>query len=121
MVDKINLKQKLSLFEERWSPRIIGQMNDAHLKLVKLQGEFVWHHHEETDELFYVVQGTLLMHFRDKTVELGEGELIIVPKMIEHKPEAIEECHVMLFELAGTLNTGTAEKGELTQEELQWI
>ena len=102
----INLNQKLMLFSEHWSPKIIAQMNDYHFKLAKVQGEFVWHDHPETDEVFIVVNGQLEIHFRDGSVTLNEGELFVVPKGIEHKPVAKEECHILLVEPAGTVNTG---------------
>ncbi len=105
-MDKVNLAQKLALFDERWSPKIVGEVNDCEVKLVKLQGEFVWHAHEREDELFLVLKGRLRMRFRDREVEVGEGEMIIVPRGTEHLPVAEEEVHVLLFEPATTLNTG---------------
>jgi mannose-6-phosphate isomerase-like protein (cupin superfamily) len=102
----INLQGKLSRFSEHWSPKIIAQMNDYHFKLVKVQGEFVWHDHPETDEVFLVVSGKLDIHFRDGVVTLSEGELYVVPKGVEHKPVAEAECHILLVEPAGTVNTG---------------
>lgn len=106
MIEKIDLVAKLALFEERWSPRIVGEVADMHVKLVKLQGEFVWHEHEREDELFLVLKGRLTMRFRDGEVAVGEGEMIIVPKGVEHMPVAAEETHVLLFEPKTTLNTG---------------
>jgi mannose-6-phosphate isomerase-like protein (cupin superfamily) len=117
-MEKINLDQKLSLFSDHWNPRIVGELNGQHVKLAKLKGEFVWHHHEHEDELFYVVKGKLRMEFRDKTVEIEPGEMIVVPKGMEHKPIAMEEVHVMLFEPASTLNTGNIEN-ERTRKELE--
>ena len=102
----INLQEKLSKFSEHWSPKIIAQMNDYHIKLAKVQGEFVWHDHPETDEVFLVVKGTLDIHFRDGIISLNEGELYVVPKGVEHKPVADVECHILLIEPAGTVNTG---------------
>jgi mannose-6-phosphate isomerase-like protein (cupin superfamily) len=102
----INLKEKLGKFSEHWSPKIIAQMNDYHFKLAKVQGEFVWHDHPETDETFLVIQGKLDILFRDGKVTLEKGEMYIVPKGVEHKPVAIEECHILLIEPAGTINTG---------------
>ena len=102
----INLQEKLSKFSEQWSPKIVAQMNDYHIKLAKVQGEFVWHDHPETDEVFLVVKGKLDIHFRDGKVSLGEGEMYVVPKGIEHKPVAEIECHILLIEPAGTVNTG---------------
>ena len=105
-MEKINLLEKFSRFTDHWSPKIAGELNGQHVKLVKFKGEFVWHHHEAEDELFLVVRGNFRMEFRDKSVELNEGEFIIVPKGIEHKPVADDEVWVLLFEPASTLNTG---------------
>ena len=105
-LDPINLQSKLSKFSEHWSPRIIAQMNDYHFKVVKVQGEFVWHDHPETDEVFLVLKGMLDIHFRAGHVELNEGEMYVVPRGVEHKPIANEECHLLLVEPAGTVNTG---------------
>lgn len=102
----INFREKLAKFSEHWSPKIIAQMNHYHFKIVKVQGEFVWHDHPETDEVFIVLQGQLEIQFRDGTVTLKEGEMFVVPKGLEHKPVAEQECHVLLVEPAGTLNTG---------------
>jgi len=119
-MEKINLNQKLSLFSDHWNPRIVGELNGQHVKLAKLKGEFVWHHHDQEDELFYVVKGKLRIEFRDKTVDIMPGEMIIVPKGVEHKPVAEEEVHVMLFEPATTLNTGNIEN-ERTRKELEQL
>ena len=119
-VDKISLSEKQALISEYWSPKIIGELNGQHVKLAKLKGEFVWHHHDEEDELFYVIKGRLQVLFRDREVTLGPGELMIVPKGVEHKPVAQEEVEVMLFEPASTVNTGNAP-GTLTRENLEWI
>ena len=108
-MEKVNLAQKLSLFSDYWKPKIVGQINDFHVKLVKLKGEFVWHHHDAEDELFLVLRGTMLMRFRDRDVEVGEGEFIIVPHGVEHMPVANEDVHVMLLEPASTLNTGNVQ------------
>jgi mannose-6-phosphate isomerase-like protein (cupin superfamily) len=102
----INLQNKLSKFSEHWSPKIIAQMNDYHFKLAKVQGEFVWHDHPETDEVFLVMKGQLEIHLRDGIVTLNEGEMYVVPKGVEHKPVAGNECHILLIEPAGTVNTG---------------
>ena len=102
----VNLQDKLSKFSEHWSPKIIAQMNDYHFKVVKVQGEFVWHDHPETDEVFLVLKGRLEIHLRDDVVTLNEGEMYIVPKGVKHKPVAESECHVLLVEPAGTVNTG---------------
>ena len=119
-VDKVNLAEKFSLFDERWNPKIVGELNDQHIKLVKLLGEFVWHHHEEEDELFLVVRGRFRMEFRDRHVWIEEGEFIVVPHGVEHRPVAEEEAHVLLFEPASTLNTGNV-RDELTVAELDRI
>jgi mannose-6-phosphate isomerase-like protein (cupin superfamily) len=117
-MEKINLDQKLSLVSDYWNPGIIGELNGQHVKLAKLKGEFVWHHHEHEDELFYVVKGKLKIEFRDKAVEINSGEMIIVPRGVEHKPSAEDEVHIMLFEPASTRNTGNVEN-ERTLNELQ--
>lgn len=119
-MDKINLVQKFGLFNEYWSPRIIGELNDSHIKLAKLKGEFDWHHHENEDEMFFVVQGQLTITFRDKAVVLDKGELIVIPKGVDHLPVAAEEVHVMLIEPKGTLNTGNVVT-EKTKEKLERI
>lgn len=105
-MEKINLNHKFSLFQDYWNPRIIGEINDSYVKLAKFKGEFVWHHHENEDELFLVIKGSLLMRFRDKEVKLEEGEFIIVPRGVEHLPIAGSETHVILLEPKTTLNTG---------------
>ncbi len=119
-MDKVNLKEKLSLFQEHWQPKIVGELNGQLVKLVKFQGPFVWHQHEAEDELFYVVAGRFRMEFRDRAVWLEPGEFLIVPRGIEHRPVADEETHVLLFEPATTLNTGDAG-GERTVTELARI
>ncbi len=116
----IKIQEKFSKFSEHWSPKIIAQMNDYHLKIAKIQGEFVWHNHPETDEVFIVIQGEMQIAFRDGVATLKEGEMLVVPKGIEHKPIAEDECHIMMIEPAGTLNTGDVG-GDLTVEELEWI
>lgn len=102
----INFEEKLSKFSEHWLPKIVAQMNDYHFKVVKVQGEFVWHDHPETDEVFVVLNGQLEIQFRDGKVTLNEGEMFVVPKSVEHKPVAENECHILLVEPAGTVNTG---------------
>ena len=102
----INLKEKLSKFSEHWSPKIIAQMNDYHFKVVNVQGEFVWHDHPETDEVFLVLKGQLEIELRDGNVNLNEGEMFVVPRGVEHRPVAVSECHILLIEPAGTVNTG---------------
>ncbi len=106
LMDKVNLAQKLALFGDYWSPKIVGELNGQYVKLAKLKGEFVWHRHENEDELFLVLAGKLALQMRDKTVDLREGEFAIVPRGVEHRPVAQDECHVLLFEPASTLNTG---------------
>ncbi|WP_375580703.1 cupin domain-containing protein [Marivirga tractuosa] len=117
---KVNLEQKFSLFSEHWSPKIVGELNGQHVKLAKLKGEFVWHKHDEEDELFFVVKGSFKMEYRDRAVEVNENEFLIVPKGVEHKPVAEEEVWVMLFEPTSTLNTGDA-KSDLTKNDLDSI
>jgi mannose-6-phosphate isomerase-like protein (cupin superfamily) len=108
-VQKVNLSQKLGLFSERWSPKIVGELNGQQVKLAKLAGEFVWHHHADEDELFLVLRGRLAIHLRDRVIDLSEGEFFIVPRGVEHKPVAEEETHVLLLEPASTRNTGNVE------------
>lgn len=119
-LEKVNLEQKFSLFTEHWSPKIVGELNGQHVKLAKLKGEFVWHKHDEEDELFLVVKGSFKMEYRDRTVEVKENEFLIVPKGVEHKPVAEKEVWVMLFEPASTLNTGDTES-EMTKKDLERI
>ena len=119
-MEKVNLAEKLALFADHWNPKIVGDLNGQQVKLVKFQGEFVWHHHDTEDELFLVVQGRFCMEFRDRQVWLEAGEFLIVPHGIEHRPVAEEEVQVLLFEPATTLNTGNA-KSNLTVEQLQKI
>lgn len=113
----VNVKNKLEKVNEYWSPKIVGELNDDKVQVVKLKGEFVWHKHEVEEELFFVIKGKLLIHFRDRTEEINEGEFLIVPKGIEHKPEAKEEVHIVLIEPKGTVNTGDAVNSELTAKE----
>ena len=117
---RINLAEKLSLFSSHWDPKIIAGLNGQHVKLVKIQGEVVWHSHEHEDELFLVVQGGFQMQFRDRSVDLGEGDLIVVPRGVEHRPVATQECSILLFEPASTVNTGTAG-GTRTVAQPDWI
>lgn len=106
--DAINFRDKLSLLSEQWSPRVVAEMNDYQFKLVKIQGEFVWHSHADTDEVFIVIYGQMTLEFRDKSVALGAGEMYVVPKGVEHRPQASEECSVLLVEPRGVVNTGDA-------------
>jgi mannose-6-phosphate isomerase-like protein (cupin superfamily) len=119
-VEKVNVAQKLSLFDEHWSPKIVGELNDQHVKLVKISGEFVWHHHDDEEEMFLVVDGRFRMEFREREVWIEEGEFIVVPRGVEHRPLADEEASVMLFEPASTLNTGNVT-GDMTVAELDRI
>ncbi len=128
-MDKINLRDKLSLIKDHWNPRIIGELNGQYLKLVKFQGPFTWHHHETEDEMFLVVKGRFRMEFREATNEgtseqrevwLEEGEFIVVPRGVEHRPVADEEAEVLLFEPASTLNTGNVQD-EFTVPKLDWL
>ena len=120
VVDTINLAQKFSSFSDRWSPKIIGELNDFHVKAVKLKGEFIWHHHDHEDEMFLVTKGALRMKFRNREAVIREGEFIIVPHGVEHLPVADEEVHVVLFEPKSTLNTGNITN-ERTVAQLQRI
>lgn len=119
-MNKVNLIEKFALVNEYWSPKIVGDLNGQQVKLVKFKGPFVWHHHEHEDELFYVVKGSFVMELRDKNIELGEGDFLIVPRGVEHRPNAEDEVWVMLFEPATTLNTGNTEN-EFTKKELDII
>ena len=105
-MEKVNLTKKLALFNDYWSPKVVGELNGQHVKLVKLQGEFVWHHHDAEDELFLVIKGQLTIRFRDRDIILDEGEFLIIPRGVEHKPVAEAEVHILLFEPQNTLNTG---------------
>jgi mannose-6-phosphate isomerase-like protein (cupin superfamily) len=119
-MEKVNLTDKYSLFSEHWKPKIVGELNGQRVKLVKFQGPFVWHQHEQEDEMFLVVKGRFRMEFRDRNVWLEEGEFLIVPRGVEHRPVAEEEAHVLLFEPASTLNTGNMQN-ERTVEHLERI
>lgn len=119
-MERINLAEKFASFHEHWKPKIVGELNGQLVKLVKFTGPFVWHHHDNEDELFYVLKGSFDMEFRDKTVTLNAGEMIIVPRGIEHRPNAHEEAEVLLFEPASTLNTGNVEN-ERTLKNLERI
>lgn len=118
-MEKVNIAQKFTLFQEHWSPKIVGQLNDSHVKLAKLKGEFVWHHHENEDEMFLVIKGRLLIKFRERDIWLKEGEFVIIPKGVEHLPVAPEEVHVMLLEPKTTLNTGNVQNEHTV--DAQWI
>lgn len=119
-MQKVNLTEKLGLIAEQWVPRIVGELNGQQVKLAKLQGEFIWHHHEHEDELFLVIKGKLVMRLRDGDICINEGEFLIVPRGVEHQPVAEEEVHLLLFEPAGTLNTGNV-RNERTIEDLDHV
>lgn len=119
-IEKVNLAEKLSRFTQHWSPKIVGEVNESYVKLVKFKGEFVWHHHEREDELFLVVKGRFTIKVREKDLEVDEGEFIIIPRGVEHKPVAEEECCVLLLEPKTTLNTGNV-RNERTVIELERI
>ena len=116
-MEKVNIAEKLSSFSDYFNPRIAGELNGQQVKLVKFKGEFIWHHHDHEDELFYVVKGSFDMQMRDKTITVNEGEFLVMPRGIEHRPVAKEEVAILLFEPATTLNTGNVEN-ELTRREL---
>ena len=119
-MDKVNLSQKFALFSQYFQPKIVGELNGQHVKLVKVLGSFVWHHHDSEDELFLVIQGRMRIEFRESVVWIEEGEFLIVPRGVEHRPVADEEAHILLFEPANTLNTGNVE-GEMTARVLERI
>jgi mannose-6-phosphate isomerase-like protein (cupin superfamily) len=119
-MEKVNITEKFRLFEDLWSPKIIGELNGQYVKVVKIKGEFVWHHHDLEDELFWIIKGRMRMLLKDREVVLEPGEFFIVPRGVEHKPVADEEVHLLLFEPKSTLNTGD-QKNERTVEELEWI
>lgn len=120
-IQKINLKEKFSLFNDYWHPRIAGELNQQQVKLAKIKGEFDWHKHDQEDELFLVIKGSFNMEMRDKTLNIQEGEFIIIPKGIEHRPVAKEEAHILLFEPSTTVNTGNQKDSDLTKHKLDWI
>lgn len=120
MPEVINLREKLSLVSNQWRPKVVAALNDLHFKIAKIEGEFVWHKHDDTDELFLVIEGEFEMQFRDRHVTLTEGEMIVVPKGVEHRPCANRECQILLAELAGTVNTGDTG-GERTAPDSDWI
>lgn len=119
-MERINLSEKLAGFKDRWKPKVIGQLNNYQVKLVKIKDDFVWHSHPDTDELFLVLKGDMVIDFRDGKSHLSAGEMVIVPKGVEHKPYASDECHILLIEPQGTRNTGDAG-GEMTAENDVWI
>jgi len=120
IIEKVNVAEKFKQITDFWNPRVVDEVNGQMVKLVKLKGEFVWHHHEKEDEMFFVVRGRFRMEFRDKHVWVEEGEFLIVPRTVEHRPVAEEEAHVLLFEPTSTLNTGNV-RNERTREKLERI
>jgi mannose-6-phosphate isomerase-like protein (cupin superfamily) len=120
-MDRINLADKLARFDDHWNPRIVAELNGQHVKLAKLLGAFTWHHHEHEDELFLVLSGSLAIELRDRTVVLGPGEMMVVPRGVEHRPVAEHEVAVLLFEPASTVNTGTATDDPRTRPALERI
>ena len=116
MTEAINIREKLSKFNTYWDPKVVGEINGQEVKVVKLKGEFVWHDHKDADELFLVVKGRLIVHFRDKDVHADEGEIVIIPRGVEHKPEAPEEVHIVLIDPKGTVNTGNVESKHTVKE-----
>ena len=119
-MNPINLTEKFTQFSDHWHPRVVGELNGQLVKIAKVKGEFVWHQHENEDELFMVIKGKLFIDFKDKTVEINEGEMIVVPRGVQHRPWAEEEVHIMLFEPAATVNTGEIEN-EFTRKNLSKI
>ena len=119
-IEKINIAEKFSIFTDHWDPKIIAELNGQHVKLGKFKGEFKWHKHDNEDEMFLVMKGNFIMKLREKNIALHAGEMIVIPKGVEHCPVAEEEVHVILFEPASTLNTGD-QKNEFTKVELKWI
>jgi mannose-6-phosphate isomerase-like protein (cupin superfamily) len=119
LINKVNILEKFALIDAHWSPRIAGELNDSYVKLAKLKGEFIWHHHENEDELFLVVEGELVIELRDQHFELREGEFLIIPKGVEHRPVAADEVHVILIELKSTINTGNLQNEHTVKD--QWI
>jgi len=120
MSNKINIKEKFLKFSEHWSPKVIAELNDYQFKLAKIKGEFIWHKHDETDEVFIVIEGKMTIEFRDKKVELMEGDMYVVPKGVDHRPYSKNECKIMLVEPKGVVNTGNSIS-ELTQDNDVWI
>ncbi|MCC9138178.1 cupin domain-containing protein [Pontibacter silvestris] len=118
-IDKVNIAEKLSLFQDHWNPRIVGELNGQHVKLAKFSGPFDWHYHEQEDELFLVVKGSFDMEFRDKIITVNPGEFLIVPRGVEHRPIANEEAEILLFEPATTVNTGNLKQSDRTRTNLE--
>ena len=120
MPQAINFKEKFGQFSEHWSPKVIAEMNDYQFKLAKIKDEFVWHSHDDTDEVFVIMKGSMVMRLRDRNIELNKGEMFVVPKGVEHQPFAEEECHIMIIEPRGVVNTGDSDS-ELTAQNDVWI
>ncbi|MCA9911961.1 MAG: cupin domain-containing protein [Anaerolineae bacterium] len=120
-LEKVNLAEKFTLFSEQWQPKIIGDLNDYQIKIARIEGDFVWHQHDDTDEMFLVVKGQFTMRLRDGDILLKEGEMIVIPAGVEHCPSAAEEAQILMFEKAGTLNTGDAADSERTVESPEHI
>ena len=120
MEEKVDIRKKFKSFSDHWSPKVIAEMNDYQFKIARIKGEFIWHNHKETDEVFIVIEGSMKIMFRDKTIDLKEGDLFVVPKGVDHKPIADEECKIMLVEPRGIVNTGNI-KSDLTSENDVWI
>ena len=120
-IKKVSISKKMSIFEDLWNPRIVGELNGQHIKIVKAQGIFEWHKHEHEDEMFLVIQGNFNMELRDETISINQGEFIIIPKGVEHRPVAKEEVQIMLFEPTNTVNTGENQESELTKRKIDWI
>jgi mannose-6-phosphate isomerase-like protein (cupin superfamily) len=116
-VKVVNIKEKLSLFSETWNPKIVGELNNHKVQVVKLLGEFVWHHHEKEDEMFWVIKGLLIIHFKDRNIYVNEGEFVIIPHLLEHKPEAPEEVEIVLIEPKETLNTGNVKTDKTVEKQ----
>ena len=122
MIEAVNLAQKLTLFQEYWSPKVVGELNDNYLKVVKVKGEFVWHKHDEDDELFLVLKGRLVIQLRDQDITLNEGDFLVVPKGVEHRPVAEDEAHILLIEPKTVVNTGDAtDERKIAPEDLSKI
>ena len=119
-MERINIAEKFALFNEAWSPKVIGELNGQHVKLARIEGEFEWHHHDHEDELFLVIEGEMVMHYRDRDLVLRTGELVIVPRGVEHKPASANGARILLFEPASTLNTGNVTS-DRTVEAPEWI
>ena len=120
-IKKVSISKKMSLFEDLWNPRIVGELNGQYIKIVKALGIFEWHKHEHEDEMFLVIQGNFNMELRDETISINQGEFIIIPKGVEHRPVAKEEVQIMLFEPTNTVNTGENQESELTKRKIDWI